>query len=656
MKEYEQNIVKGAYRKDLLLECEPDMVHAIGEQLEAAVEFKLEPDRDAERTRVRRSLMEPQASDPNGYERLIGESDFVSVNFLARGIEASNAVCRIRVPGADGGWYGTGFLVGPGLLMTNHHVLNSRDEASQAEAEFGFEHDVEGVLREPVQFNLNPAAVFFTDKYYDITLVAVTEYSDGGVPLERFGYLPLFPISGKGLQNEWVSIPQHPGGQPKQMTVRASKIVELDADQVPGLDTQTFIHYISDTEPGSSGAPVLNDQWQVIAVHHKAIPKPGQDIEALVDAGESPEWLANEGIRVSAITELLESLRFSDHDVAAAIARIEQGIGLPSRLPVRVIAAANSDPDLERDPRPHNDAKWQSWAQDNQLGYDAEFLTGIEIGLDTILGDRARHAARLKDDSGIVLDYLHFSCVMHRRRKFTMITASNIDGENLRHPGDKNHKFRRDIRIDDQFQPAGNFYEKALGNDPVQFSRGHMVRRLDPCWGSAAQSKTAELHTFHYTNAAPQVQGFNAGDWLNIEDYVLDRAQVKDKKMTVFTGPVFRRFDPKYGEGREGGPWRIPVTYWKVIVIEKENGQIAATAFLQGQTKFISALLETRVFPTLRKKSISDLQEDNLQTTIRAVERQTKLNFSMLRPHDVSNALESTRQTRLLQSVEDIVI
>jgi len=42
------------------------------------------------------------------------------------------------------------------------------------------------------------------------------------VPIERFGYLPLIPLSGKGINGEWVTIIQHPGGEPKQMTVRNS--------------------------------------------------------------------------------------------------------------------------------------------------------------------------------------------------------------------------------------------------------------------------------------------------------------------------------------------------------------------------------------------------------------------------------------------------
>ena len=164
------------------------------------------------------------------------------------------------MPMNEGFAYGTGFLVGARLLMTNNHVIASRAEASQVEAEFGFEHDVDGVLSDPVQFNLHPDEMFFTDSNLDFTLVAVAPFSEGGVSIERFGRLPLIPISGKGVGGEWVSIVQHPNGQPKQIAIRASQIISLDPATVPGIDLDHFIHYSTDTEPGSSGSPVLGDQ------------------------------------------------------------------------------------------------------------------------------------------------------------------------------------------------------------------------------------------------------------------------------------------------------------------------------------------------------------------------------------------------------------
>lgn len=32
-----------------------------------------------------------------------------------------------------------------------------------------------------------------------------------------------------------------------------------------------FLHYRTDTAPGSSGAPVFNDQWQVVALHRAGV-------------------------------------------------------------------------------------------------------------------------------------------------------------------------------------------------------------------------------------------------------------------------------------------------------------------------------------------------------------------------------------------------
>ncbi|WP_311044509.1 DNA/RNA non-specific endonuclease [Rhizobium sp. NZLR11] len=53
-------------------------------------------------------------------------------------------------------------------------------------------------------------------------------------------------------------------------------------------------------------------------------------------------------------------------------------------------------------------------------------------------------------------------------------------------------------------------------------------------------SQIGAQDTFHYTNAAPQVQTYNDIDWGNLEDYLLDKAQSTDKRLIIFTGPIFR--------------------------------------------------------------------------------------------------------------------
>jgi V8-like Glu-specific endopeptidase len=62
---------------------------------------------------------------------------------------------------------------------------------------------------------------------------------------------------------------------------------------------RTHVHYRSPTEPGSSGSPVFDNQWALIALHHAG----AIDTPRLNKHGGS--YAANEGIRVSAIVEAL---------------------------------------------------------------------------------------------------------------------------------------------------------------------------------------------------------------------------------------------------------------------------------------------------------------------------------------------------------------
>src|SRR5262245_28370973 len=109
-----------------------------------------------------------------------------------------------------------------------------------------------------------------------------------------------------------------------------------------------------------------------------------------------------------------------------------------------------------------------------------------------------------------------------------------------------------------------SLYEKSIAEELVYFQRGHLVRRVDPSWGSAEESRRAVEDTFHFTNASPQTATFNNTIWGNLEDYLLEKCDRTRKRMTVFSGPVFRPSDPgSYGRKRPKGPYKIPVEYWK---------------------------------------------------------------------------------------------
>lgn len=602
---------------------------------------------------ARLNMIEGRQSDPNGFERIIGASDLMSINFLDRGRRSADAVCRIKLPMDGGHAYGTGFLVGPRLLMTNNHVLASPAEAAQAEAEFGYEHDIDGVLQAPVQFNLDPNQIFFTSTELDLTLVAVAAISEGGVPVDRYGWLPLIPVRGKVLDGEWVSIIQHPGGQPKQIAIHASQIMKLDAGNVT-LNLDNFIHYSTDTEPGSSGAPVLNDQWQVVALHHKAVPAPtvaGAPLE------REPEWLANEGVRVSAIFSLLEHNRFESENARRALDRIGRAIGFPPLEGPTIPASAALPPTEQFSP-----LKASEW-QKADLGYDENFLTA-PIPLAPMYRElaKAKKVAKVTG-GGHELKYFHYSAVMHAPRRFALLTAVNIDGRKLVRPAERKDTWRQDGRLAPEFQPDDRFYLKSKATEKVYFSRGHLVRLLDPCWSDATDdvAKQADAvrgmrDSFHFTNAAPQVQAYNDEDWGDLEDYILDKAQTSERRLSVFTGPVYREDDPVYGRMRTGGPWQIPLSYWKIAVLQKTEEEIAAAAFLIGQTEYVQALYEAKVFSGLKPYTVDEMRSRKIQTTIEVIEGLTGLDFSALKPFDAQGSLESTRRTRWFTRLDDVLI
>jgi endonuclease G len=203
---------------------------------------------------------------------------------------------------------------------------------------------------------------------------------------------------------------------------------------------------------------------------------------------------------------------------------------------------------------------------------------------------------------------------VHAKRKFALLTAVNIDGKQLKHPGDRPGAWRIDDRMDAKYQPAGKFYEESAATEKVYFSRGHLVRRFDPSWGKTVKdAQLGDQDTFHYANAAPQFQTYNNVDWGDLEDYILDRAQIHEKRMTVFQGPIFRKNDPQYGKKREGGPWRIPLTFWKIAVLQKTPDTVAAAAFMIGQTQYVQALYEAKVFRALSPYTIQELRSNKIQ-------------------------------------------
>jgi len=260
---------------------------------------------EARLARIRGGRGASSASVERGLERVLGRNDLMSVRFLEDGWQTSRAVARIQIgqAGGAGGGYGTGFLVGPRLLLTNHHVLPSAEVAAISRAQFDYQLRLDGQLRPGTLIELDPAGFYLSDRDLDYALVAVREHPE----LASFGWIPLIEEQGKLLVGEWVNIIQHPNGEPKQLAIRENRVVdELDR----------HLHYLTDTAPGSSGSPVFNDQWEVVALHRSGVPETDASGGIVAIDGRPWEpymgehrikWVANEGVRVSQLVAHIRS-------------------------------------------------------------------------------------------------------------------------------------------------------------------------------------------------------------------------------------------------------------------------------------------------------------------------------------------------------------
>jgi endonuclease G len=244
-------------------------------------------------------------------ERILKGDDLTDIKYLLQGVLCARSICRIVVhtEGASPS-YGTGFLVAPGVLMTNYHVLGTESDVQVSSAEFNYELDLQGQHLAPTTFTLRTDPKPILCQEFDLAIAAVEPRSQNGRPVEQFSWLPLSAQPGKAFIGEYLTIIQHPRGEPKQVCVRENKVLTYSG-------TGPYIWYQTDTDSGSSGSPVFNNAWEVVALHHCSIPNTddkgqmltwdGTPVDRNTDS-EEVAWIANEGVRISRIVEYLQGL------------------------------------------------------------------------------------------------------------------------------------------------------------------------------------------------------------------------------------------------------------------------------------------------------------------------------------------------------------
>ena len=585
----------------------------------------------------------PDAMEAAGklLERVINTEDFLGVRYMEGGTLASRAVGRVNIRDERGKLvgYGTGSLVAPRLLLTNHHVLPDSATAGFSGIEFDYQDGLDGRPLPSKLFDFAPDELFIADEGLDFALVAV---SATAAELGPFGFIRLIRSEGKAIVGDFVSIIQHPSGEKKQVALRENRIVQR---------LENFLHYETDTEPGSSGSPVFNDEWEMIALHHASVPAP-----------EKPDLggFVNEGIRVSRILGFLAGQQPDGAgrallDEFLAGGTTEQVIAQPQPAaaePPRAVAATGSvTVPLEITVRTADSAPAPLAAEaitidpdySTRRGYDPDFLGGGEftVPLPTLPSDLAELAAtntKAEHEPRHVLPYHHFSVVLNRERRLAFFTAVNIDGDTSQRLKRERDKWTFDPRVPTEQQTGEEVYK----NNPLD--RGHLVRRLDPAWGdSTAAAKLANDDTFHFTNCTPQHEDFNQNQttWAGLEDYILENADDRDFKVSVFTGPVLAADDDAFKGVM------LPRQFWKVVAMVTQSGRLSATAYLLSQEVLIKGL---EVAP----EEFSYGEYRTFQVKVRKVEDLTRLSFGRLKEHDPLERLEAAVEAQEVTRFEQI--
>jgi endonuclease G len=182
------------------------------------------------------------------------------VGFLMRAMERASSVCLVEV----GATRGTGFLVAPGLVLTNYHVLKFKPEddieanAKATVLRFGCFTSESGDASKGKEFKLVDERILAQSgvKALDFVLLKVEDKIRGEIAIRPAPLETALPAKKTAL-----NILHHPGGDTMKLSTSGNGVTDVLAER--GL-----IQYVTPAVEGSSGSPCFNDDWRVVALHH----------------------------------------------------------------------------------------------------------------------------------------------------------------------------------------------------------------------------------------------------------------------------------------------------------------------------------------------------------------------------------------------------
>jgi V8-like Glu-specific endopeptidase/pimeloyl-ACP methyl ester carboxylesterase len=230
-------------------------------------------------------------------EKIFGDTGFMSPEKIRLGLKRCEAVGRVEETTGDG--VGTGFAV-PGselsdalpgryVFVTNNHVVSSTnaDSLRIGNAQVTF-HALRDAAGKP--FTTRFASIL-RESPVDQLDFTVLEFENQPPGLEPYPVADALPTVNSGQR---LYVIGHPRGGGLMFSMQDNRLIDH------GAPTDFRVHYRTPTEPGSSGSPVFNGGWELVALHHSG----SATMNRIHGAGT---YEANEGIWIQSIRRSMKA-------------------------------------------------------------------------------------------------------------------------------------------------------------------------------------------------------------------------------------------------------------------------------------------------------------------------------------------------------------
>ncbi len=260
---------------------------------------------------------------PEGsFEKIFGASGPTTRKWLLRFLDTGASVGQITTE--LGGGVGTCFIVdghefhedltGERLILTNDHVVSPLPElytsnpplrVNKAKAKFEVYSEQNGLCEIAAKEIIWSSGA----QDHDACLIRLEETLPETLPaLQIVAYVPIVDPDSE----ESIYIIGHPGGRSLSYSMQNNELIDHNCKAKAGQVMPCQIHYVTPTEPGSSGSPALNAELDVIGLHHAG----GKYMRRL--DGSDDTYPANEAIWIDSICRAVRA------DLAAGRSRYKR--------------------------------------------------------------------------------------------------------------------------------------------------------------------------------------------------------------------------------------------------------------------------------------------------------------------------------------------